>query len=41
MLIKSLFSLNIVGHNNFLEPTLILTTGMNVGHIDFQLTLNF
>ena len=29
-----------VGHSNFLEPTLILIMRINVGHINFQPTLN-
>jgi len=30
-----------MGHNNFLEPMLILTIKVNVGHIIIQPTLNF
>ena len=30
-----------MGHNNFLEPTLILTLRINVGHIIFQPMLTF
>ena len=29
-----------VGHNNFVEPTLILITRISVGHINFEPTLN-
>ena len=31
----------IVGHNNFLEPILILTTRINVGHIKFSTRVKF
>ena len=32
---------NCMGHNIFIEPTLILTMKINVGHINSQPTLNF
>lgn len=30
-----------MGHISFLEPALILIMRINVGHVNFQLTLNF
>ena len=31
----------IVGHNNFLEPMLLLIMRINVEHINYKTTLNF
>ena len=39
MLYTTLNSHDIVGHTNFLEPTLILIMIINVGHINFQPTI--
>jgi hypothetical protein len=39
--VTALNSPHVVGHMNFLEPTLTLMMRMNVRHIDLQLTLYF
>ena len=39
--VTTLNSPNIVGHNDILDPTQALIMRINMGYINFQLTLNF